>query len=652
MHLFFEEDGAFKAGVILSQAGSAYQVELPTGKRTKVKGGHVLFTFASPAPEAFLALAQEIAQGLDADFLWEALEDAETGFEEAASAYFGESARPEERAGMLLALHAHPVYFHRKGRGVFRRAPAQILEQAKAALKKKAALEAQKKAWVEEIVQKGGMPEPLARNAVALLVSPDKNSIAYKALSEAAATLHKNPLALLMDTGAIPSAYDWHTQSFYARHFPGGTGFPAKTPEPDVSPFEAYPLAGVRAFSIDNLETTEIDDAFSVEETDSAWLVGIHIAAPSLAIARDDAMDAIAQARFSTVYAPGLKVTMLPEAWAEAFSLKEGKATVAVSLYASVDKETFEVTSTRSCIERVFVEKNLRTERIEDKLAPEGLENDALDMAFGHELSVLYRTSRALVRRREEVRGRPEVFNRTEYTISLEGEGPSARVRLSERARGAPVDFIVGELMIFANATWGAYLEEAGYAGIYRTQGKGKVKMTSVPGPHESIGVAQYAWCTSPVRRYVDLVNQRQIVAALTNREAVYRASDADLFSIISNFTLAYAAYAEFQKKMERYWSLRYIEQEGFATVRAVVVGEDLVQLEKMPFLQRIPGLPALSRGQVITLNVVGLDYLDVVLEATLASVLDENASEAILEEDAEDEAAEAEDPNDTQKED
>ncbi len=88
------------------------------------------------------------------------------------------------------------------------------------------------------------------------------------------------------------------------------------------------PLAGVQAFSIDDSETTEIDDAFSLQTVDGPGgvltRIGIHIAAPATAILRGDALDAVARNRMSTVYAPGLKYTMLPTAWIDAFTLAEG----------------------------------------------------------------------------------------------------------------------------------------------------------------------------------------------------------------------------------------------------------------------------------------------------------------------------------------
>jgi exoribonuclease R len=73
----------------------------------------------------------------------------------------------------------------------------------------------------------------------------------------------------------------------------------------------------------------------------------------------------------------------------------------------------------------------------------------------------------------------------------------------------------VAELMIAANSTWGKALAEAGIPALYRAQTGGKVRMTTAAAPHEGLGVDCYAWSSSPLRRYVDLVNQWQLIAWL-----------------------------------------------------------------------------------------------------------------------------------------
>ena len=167
-----------------------------------------------------------------------------------------------------------------------------------------------------------------------LLYKPDKNALEWKALAAACDALQTNPVTLLAECGAIPSSHDYHFNAFLAQAFPRGIAFPAwgtlpALPEP--------PLAAVRAFSIDDATTTEIDDALSVRELPNGNCeVGIHIAAPALSIARGSPLDAIARARLSTVYMPGRKITMLPEAAIDAFTLAEGQTPPALSLYAEV----------------------------------------------------------------------------------------------------------------------------------------------------------------------------------------------------------------------------------------------------------------------------------------------------------------------------
>ncbi|MGH6609986.1 MAG: RNB domain-containing ribonuclease, partial [Burkholderiaceae bacterium] len=176
--------------------------------------------------------------------------------------------------------------------------------------------------------------------------------------------------------------------------------------------------------------------------------------------------------------------------------------------------------------------------------------------------------------------------------------------------------------MIFANSTWGGWLAERRTAGIYRSQALGRVKMGTTPAPHEGIGVEHYAWCTSPIRRYVDLVNQRQLIACLNGEPAPYASNDAELFGVVSGFESAYGAYAEFQQKMERYWSLRWLEQEHIERINATVLRGDVLRVDGLPFITRLPGMPDLPRGQRVELDVVATDLVDLTLQARVHQVL------------------------------
>ncbi len=633
MHLLFDDDGNFKAGTVLAATDSSFQVETASGKRTKVRASHVLLRFETPAPALLLQQAQSQAEAIDVDFLWECAPQEEFGFEEMAREYHGHPPSAVEAAAILLRLHGAPVYFHRKGRGRYRPAPPEILKHALAAVERRRLQDEQKQQYVE-MLKVGELPPAIAALGVTLLVKPDKNGIEYKAVEQAASELHLSALRLLLARGAIGSPYRWHRDSFLASTFPHGTGFPAGLPPP--APLdEELPLAPGAAFSIDDSATTEIDDAFSVQFMPDRVRVGIHIAAPATAIARGDPLDQVARARMSTIYAPGIKITMLPGPWVERFSLAAGRVLPVLSLYVDVERDTLRPLAHETRLERVRIESNLRHDLLDEQVTETHVAAGTLDVPHGPELLFLWHFARALLAEREVARGKPEPTGKIDYTFVLDGEDERAQVTIRQRRRGAPLDLIVAELMILANSHWAGWLAELKRAGIYRSQSlqrvggrwlPGRVRMSTVPAPHESMGVPHYTWCTSPLRRYVDLVNQQQLIAAARGEAPPYPANDADLYGIVSSFDAAYATYAEFQERLERYWCLRWLRQEQRTRVGATVLKPDLLRIDDIPLLTRVVGLPLLERGQRVEMDVLDMDEVDLTVELRLHRVLQEAA--------------------------
>ncbi len=643
VHLLFDDDGAFKAGTILSATDASLQVELASGKRTKVKASHVLLRFDQPSPAQLLDRAQAAAQEIDLDFLWECAPQDEFGFEQLAREYQGRTPDAVEAAAILLRLHGAPVYFHRKGRGRYRPAPPEILKVALTAVERKRQQEQLRQQYVARL-KEGEVPEPIARQGVHLIIRPERNGIEYKAVEQAAAELQLSPLRLLLARGAIASPYRWHVDSFLALNFPRGTGFADELPPPQLP--QDLPLAEVEAFSIDDSATTEIDDAFSVVHTADRVRVGIHIAAPAVVITREHALDAIAKARMSTVYAPGLKFTMLPPPWIEAFSLNAGRTVPVLSLYVDVDPDSMALLATHTRVERLRIATNLRHDQLDEVVTAEAIASGRLAVACGAELRLLHRLALTLLRGREAVRGRPEPLGRVDYAFEVDGEGEAGHVTIRPRRRGAPLDLIVAELMILANSHWGGWLAADRIRAIYRSQSfervgarpVGRVRMSTTPAPHEGIGVEHYAWSTSPLRRYVDLVNQRQLIAAARGQTPPYAANDAELFAVVSGFEAAYTAYAEFQQRLERYWCLRWLRQEDVRRIGATVIKGDVLRLDGLPMITRLPGLPELPRGQRLELDVLATDEVDLGLEArvhqVLAAVPDARVEEVLADDD------------------
>ncbi|MBS0493414.1 MAG: RNB domain-containing ribonuclease, partial [Proteobacteria bacterium] len=593
MHALFDEAGKFLAGRILSEADTSAQIELDSGKRVKAKSANILLKFDKPAPAELLAQARDIAAGIELQLAWEFAPEDEFGFADLAREYFSANCPVTEQAGMLLALFEAPHYFRRAGKGRFKKAPADIVAQALAAIEKKQQIQAQIEAWAAELAA-GTCPQPIREQLYKILFRPDKNAPEYKAVVEASRAAHKAPLDLLQAAGAIDSPYQFHWKRFLFENFPRGTGFPQlAAPQPP----QDLPLAEVQAYSIDDSQTTEIDDALSVRGLGTGTVtVGIHIAAPGLAIAPGGELDKLGRTRLSTVYMPGYKITMLPDEVVQIYTLDEGRANPAVSLYVTVDEATLAITASETRLERVPVAVNLRHDQLDHIVTEAWLQDASIQhentpqslLELREQLSFLHRFAKQLKAGREQVRGKPETFNRPDYNFRLEGNGKAEptgveTVRISTRQRGAPLDLIVAEAAIVANSHWGQMLAEHGVPGIYRSQASLapgiKVRMGTKALPHAGIGVKSYAWATSPLRRYVDLVNQWQIIACARHGKtaalaAPFKPKDAELFSIISSFDATYGAYNGYQAGMERFWTLKYLEQNQITELDATVFKE------------------------------------------------------------------------------
>ena len=584
MNIFYEESGQFKVAAVVQKNDSTYQATTQHGKRAKIKANNVFVEFTEPM-DAFLERAQAEAAQIDTDLLWEFCGEDEFTAQNIAADYFGHTPSQHELAATLIALYAAPMYFYKKGKGVFKAAPEDTLKQALAAIERKKQQDAQIAAWAKELTQ-GRLPAEIAADLRTILHNPDKQSLTYKAFTKAAAELKISAYQLARQTGGVSSLPQYLLDGFCCKHFPQGT----VAPEITVPAIPELPdAADLLTFSIDDAETSEIDDALSVQDLPNGGKrVGIHIAIPTLAIAENSPIETLIKHRQSTAYYPGGKNTLLPYNCIKTFRLDDGKRPI-LSLYVEVDAD-FQVASTpQTRLENLTIKHNLRIQDIEPHFnAGTGLaESDSVQFPCQPQLRWLYR----FAIERQKQRDRYEENRTPQYDYGIEFN-PDGSVRISHRERGSPIDTLVSEMMILANSTWAQMLDENDLPGLFRVQTSGKVRMSTQSEPHIGMGVAHYGWFTSPLRRAADCINQLQLLSLIKpDLPPRFEKNSSDLFAALRDFDATYTAYADFQRQMEAYWSLIYLEQEQCRELTAVLLKEDLVRIEGLPLVGRVHGI-------------------------------------------------------------
>ena len=631
MNLVYEEGGDIKIATVQSASGTgdaeSWQATSLSGKKIKLKAKEVWLRFEKPEAQAAMDEASALSKDIDLQLLWDCAPEEEFNLVDVSEEYFGAQATIPQQVSLGIALQGAPVFFRRKGRGRFQRAPLEQLQAGLAALERKQKELEQQSVWQQELVG-GTFPEALKSSTQQLLFSPDKNTTAFKALTAACNETGESPAQLMIRCGAIDSPLAYHQGMFLKAHFPSGAAHQQNlgvNQEVYAAAVAELPLADVKAFSIDDSGTTEIDDALSVTElADGGYRVGIHIAAPGLAIAKDDPLDRVARSRMSTVYFPGDKITMLPDSVISQFSLDEGAPRPALSIYVDIDPEGLvSRDSLQMRAEMVPMAANLRLEQIEHLLSEESLLDESASYPYRKELAVLWKAAQHLHAGRQEKRIAnglraeqlglidPNALAR-DFHFQINDVNGIERVEIIPRQRGSILDTIVAEWMIFCNSASGQLLADHGLPGLFRTQkgwGPLRTRMQTTPGPHEGLGLDYYAWCTSPLRRYSDLVNQWQLLAlakhgVTAKMVAPFPPRDANLMGIAADFESCYQAYAEFQDRLEKYWCLRWAIQDGESkNVYVRHLKEGMSRLELVPLHLPIPelaGHPRMTRAQVV----------------------------------------------------
>lgn len=336
-------------------------------------------------------------------------------------------------------------------------------------------------------------------------------------------------------------------------------------------------LTALTLMTIDGQSTLDYDDALSVEKIGEAYRLGIHIVDVAHHVKKDTPLDREALARCSSIYMPDQRLPMLPASLAEDLcSLKAGHLRPAVStlvtLNSTLDIVSHQVLPSLIKVDRqlTYYDVNLQADENQTfKLLRDvaGLFHDFRMKAGAVQISL------------------PEIH----VWIGEDGEIAVNRIN-----RESPGRMLVSELMIMANWIMARFLKSAGLPAIFRSQPEAKERLyhgdsdsiyknimqrrllnrfvlAHSSETHAGLGLDTYVTATSPIRKYCDLVTQRQIRAAF-GLEAAYSAQEID--DIIHRLELPMSQVSRLQQRRIRYWILKHLEQRVGQKEEALVLNK------------------------------------------------------------------------------
>ena len=337
-------------------------------------------------------------------------------------------------------------------------------------------------------------------------------------------------------------------------------------------------LRGLTIFTIDGSTTTDFDDALSIEmESDGRCRVGVHIIDVGQYIEKDDPVDREALTRGSSIYTADRKIPMLPPVLSED----------ACSLMAGVERPAISVLMRFSLfgelLDYEIVPSIIRVER--------HLSYSEADRTIGQEacLKKLKDLTDHLYRRRLQAGAMPIII--PDLIIQLIDND---RVNVSCMDNVSPSRMIVAEMMITANRLFAELLSARHVPAPFRSQAEPKqrlVKKADAPGTlvqnwlqrkmiarvvvgikpdhHAGLGLEAYTTATSPIRKYLDLLTQRQIRSVLGMGTAY---TPEEVQGILQDLEPRLGSVARIQQARQRYWTLKHLETKIGAKEEAVVL--------------------------------------------------------------------------------
>ena len=593
--IIFLEGGRLQEARVVGRGSSNYRIALADGQQRRLPIAKALAEVEAAACRKLLADAGERLAAVSVSELHRRCAGRSLSAERLARLVF-DDADPASLIAIRAALVADPGFFVCQGE-LHQPVPAA---QAAAVIegRRRRELAAQRQRQFMERLERDEVDDQIAAAALAFIEKRhDPASDAFRVLRRHSCIVKEPIHSLAVRWGLVADEHELYLRMALA-------DIPVSPPQPrqqdedaaGLVDLDSLPLLADDAFSIDGAGTLEIDDAFSIRRSESGgWQVGIHIAAPALNL--PPAAASQAAQRMTSVYLPDRKIMQFPEQVVRTYALTAGSERPAISLLQDFDPDSGRLGKPDMKIGRVRVAANLS---LEDFIGWQP--GDAGE--FSEQLAAVSSFSATLPSGRNK-----RALERSFIVRVSDGSVP----HILPRAQLGVIDAVVAALMVHYNQCGTDLLRAARAARLLRSSGRNLVRDGIEQRQQE------YAWLSSPLRRYIDLLNQQQLVAALSGRPPPHDAAFMRRQSL--EYDLRAAAARRAQQLLERYWTFRWLQQRVGQSFAGTVSGcRRSVNLDDLPVAVKIrPPAAADVRGRV-RVKVREVDLLELVARGQLCA--------------------------------
>jgi len=683
----FLDEEELRLAYVRKQERDRLRVIDPRGRNLTVHGDRVVIVHGPSTEGEFPALARQISEKVsarqaevDVELLWQSLgtRQRELNPSELAELFFAETT-PEAESAVFRALSEDNLFFRRKGSQFLPKTEEQVSSERTRRERQRAREEFREHVVkvLEQLLKKNtDIPEESA-----VILDRIQNWLRFKTgdeigliLEEIAGTAKARDAAydILLRAGRVDPTVDrFLVTAGIDPHFSS----PLIEAAAQLRPYTHIPTRldyqDAPAFTIDDEDTREVDDALTVRWEGDEIIVGIHIADVSAFVTKGDILDAEASSRSSTIYLPSITVPMFPERLStDLASLRTEVPRPAFTVEVRFDKQANRA-GYRIALSTIKVQKRLSYDE-----ADQIVETDPA-------LYTLHRIAKQLQDSRSN-RG-AITFRRAELKIRVKGD----EIQITKINPNSPSRFVVSEMMILANGLAADFASVNSIPVIYRTQeprealavedilspaldgvdstrtapwirhdpqrdlkspaldgadsmrtakspalngadSTGRLsatyksvealaferlrktfkrsRLSLTPGLHSGLGLGAYTQASSPIRRYADLVTQRQFTATLSGVPVPY--GREELLQILAAAEAAEQEIRAIEDRSTNYWLLEYLARykKGESLLAVVLDPKGNIELQDYYLRGRVSSPAKLQPGEVVHVRIETID--------------------------------------------